>query len=102
MVCRVIILLELSEVPLFVPLARSVRIQLAMRVCCSVVCWRCRPQLGIAFRQIGAYYTCVSFCNGLRIELELELELIRTNPNDTEANAAGRSVCTCVARKSKS
>jgi len=78
MVCRVIILLELSEVPLFVPLARSVRIQLAMRVCCSVVCWRCRPQLGIAFRQIGAYYTCVSFCNGLRIELELELELIQT------------------------
>ena len=25
-----------------------------------------------------------------------------TNPNDTEANAAGRSVRACVARKSKS
>jgi hypothetical protein len=29
--------LELSEVPLFEPLAWSVRIQLAVRACCSVV-----------------------------------------------------------------
>ena len=50
LVCRVIILLELSEVPPFEPVARSVRIQLAVRACCSVVGRRCRPQLGIAFR----------------------------------------------------
>ena len=50
--CRVIILLELSEVPLLEPLAWSVRTQLAVRACCSVVGWRCRPQLGIAFRHI--------------------------------------------------
>ena len=37
LVCRVIILLELSEVPLFEPVARSVRTQLAVRACCSVV-----------------------------------------------------------------
>ena len=44
LVCRVIILLELSEVPLFEPVALSVRTQLAVRACCSVVGWRCRPQ----------------------------------------------------------
>ena len=37
LVCRVIILLELSEVPLFEPVAWSVRTQLAVRACCSVV-----------------------------------------------------------------
>ena len=37
LVCRVIILLELSEVPLFEPVAWSVRIQLAVRACCSEV-----------------------------------------------------------------
>jgi hypothetical protein len=36
-VCGVIILSKLSEVPLFEPLAWSVRIQLAVRACCSVV-----------------------------------------------------------------
>ena len=50
-VCRVIILLELSEVPLIELVARSVRIQLALRAWCSLVGRRCRPQLGIAFRQ---------------------------------------------------
>ena len=50
LVCRVFIFLELSEVPLFEPVAWSVRIQLAVRACCSVVGWRCRPQLGIEFR----------------------------------------------------
>ena len=52
LVCRVIILLELSEVPPIEPEARSVRIQLAVRARCSVVGRRCRPQLGIAFRQL--------------------------------------------------
>ena len=35
--CRVFIFLELSEVPLFEPVAWSVRIQLAVRACCSEV-----------------------------------------------------------------
>ena len=51
-VCRVIILLELSEVLLIELVARSVRIQLALRAWCSLVGRRCRPQLGIAFRQM--------------------------------------------------
>ena len=34
--------------------------------------------------------------------LEVNRTRTNTNPNDTEANAAGRSVRACVARKSKS
>jgi hypothetical protein len=47
LMCRVTFFLGLSEVPLFEPVARSVRIQLAVRACCSVAGWRCQPQLGI-------------------------------------------------------
>ena len=51
LVCRVIFLLELSEVPLIELVARSVRIQLALRAWFLLVGRRCRPQLGIPFRQ---------------------------------------------------
>jgi len=45
----------------------------------------------------------ISVQGGFPSGVALELELItNTNPNDTEANAAGRSVSARVARKSKS
>ena len=53
-VCRVIILLELSKLPLIELVARSVRIQLALRALFSLVGRRFRLQLGIAFRHSPA------------------------------------------------